>query len=81
MPGAMVIINTDIGCESRVLEELARMSEVESAYIVFGVYDIMAKVNAVDMDALEELISERVRNIKGIRSTLTLFINREHRKG
>jgi DNA-binding Lrp family transcriptional regulator len=81
MPGAIVIINTDIGCESQVLEELVRMSEVESAYIVYGVYDIVAKVNAVDLDALEELVSDRVRRIKGIRSTLTLVINREHRKG
>ena len=77
MPSAVIVINSEIGRESEVFEKLVGFSEVECAYIVFGVYDIVAKCNAVDMEALEELISERIRRVSSVRSTLTLIVSRE----
>jgi DNA-binding Lrp family transcriptional regulator len=81
MPSAVIVINSEIGRESGILEELMRFSEVENAYIVYGVYDVIAKCNAVDMEALEELISERIRKVPGVRSTLTLVVSKEFKKG
>lgn len=81
MPSALIIINTDIGRESTVVESLDKMKEVDFAYIVYGVYDIVAKVTASDMDILESVISDKVRRIEGVRSTLTLVISGEHRGG
>ncbi|HSV42063.1 MAG TPA: Lrp/AsnC ligand binding domain-containing protein [Methanomassiliicoccales archaeon] len=81
MPEVIIIINTDVGKEGDVLKELTNIPEVESAYIVYGVYDLVAKVNTKDMDQLNLMISDRIRRIAGVRSTLTLVISKEHRKG
>jgi len=81
MPSAIVIINTEIGKEAAVMEGLSRMKDVERAYVVYGVYDIVAKLAAPDMDTIERMISEHVRKIDGVRSTLTLIVSKELNRG
>jgi DNA-binding Lrp family transcriptional regulator len=81
MPSAVIIINTDIGKESIVLNNLGNLKEVDFAYIVYGVYDIVAKVTAPDMDMLESVISDSIRKSEGVRSTLTLIISKNHHGG
>ncbi|MFA5313204.1 MAG: Lrp/AsnC ligand binding domain-containing protein [Methanomassiliicoccales archaeon] len=78
---AVIIINTDIGKEASVQNSLGDLKEVDFAYVVYGVYDIVAKVTAPDMDMLENLIYEKVRKIDGVRTTLTLIISGERRGG
>jgi DNA-binding Lrp family transcriptional regulator len=80
MPGAIVLINTDIGKEAIVMEGLRSMAEVENAQVVYGVYDIVVKVEAADMDSLDDVISKMIRNLAGVRSTLTLVVNRDYRR-
>jgi DNA-binding Lrp family transcriptional regulator len=41
---------------------------------VYGVYDIMIKVEADSMDKLKEFISSKIRRVKGVKSTLTMLI-------
>ncbi|MCC2649171.1 MAG: putative transcriptional regulator, AsnC family [Nitrososphaeraceae archaeon] len=47
---------------------------VKEAYTVYGVYDIMIKVEADSMDKLKEFISSKIRRVKGVKSTLTMLI-------
>jgi DNA-binding Lrp family transcriptional regulator len=77
MPAAIVLINSEIGRETDILDHLCKMPEVEKAFLVYGVYDVVAKVQAETMDALEAAITTKVRKLKGIRSTLTLIVSRE----
>jgi DNA-binding Lrp family transcriptional regulator len=42
---------------------------------VYGVYDIVAKVEADSMDHLKEVISRKVRRLDKIRSTLTEVVS------
>lgn len=77
MPGAIVIINTDIGQETSVLEALSHIPQVQNAYVVFGVYDLVAFVSAPSMEELETLLSVRLRKVPGVRSTLTLVVSKE----
>ncbi|MCE5296164.1 MAG: Lrp/AsnC ligand binding domain-containing protein [Euryarchaeota archaeon] len=81
MQSAVIIINTDIGMEASVQNVLGDLKEVDFAYVVYGVYDIVAKVTAPDMDILENLIYEKIRKIEGVRTTLTLIISGERRGG
>jgi len=60
MPTAFVLVNTEIGCEEEILEELKKIPNVKEAYAVYGVYDIIAKVEANTMDELKEVISWRI---------------------
>jgi len=71
---AIVLINTDAGGEEEVFEKLKSMEEVVEAYIVYGVYDIVIKVETDNMDKLKNFISNSVRKIPKVRSTLTMII-------
>jgi DNA-binding Lrp family transcriptional regulator len=77
MPTAIVLINSEIGKEMDILNELCKMPEVEKAFLVYGVYDVVARVRAETMDQLESSVTTKVRKLKGIRSTLTLIVSRE----
>ncbi|MEM2687456.1 MAG: Lrp/AsnC ligand binding domain-containing protein [Thermoproteota archaeon] len=41
--------------------------------MVFGVYDIITKVEAENSEKLKEFISRYIRKIEGVRNTLTLM--------
>jgi len=68
---AYLLINVDLGSEKEVLNEIRRLPMVKEAYEIYGVYDIVAKVEAEDMDKLKES-ARKIRHINHIRSTLTL---------
>jgi DNA-binding Lrp family transcriptional regulator len=72
MPVAFVFINAETGAEDEIMKELRRIPEIKEAYAVYGVYDIVAKVEAEAMDKLRETIARKVRKVDGIRSTLTM---------
>ena len=69
MPIAFVLINTETGSESEVLESLKKIDAMQEAYMVFGVYDVVAKVEADTMDKLEEIVTWHVRRLDKVRST------------
>jgi DNA-binding Lrp family transcriptional regulator len=50
---AFALINTETGSEDEVLQSLKEVEEVKEAYILYGVYDIMAKIQAESMDELK----------------------------
>lgn len=74
MPLAFVLINAEIGSEGEILKELRKMEHVKEAYLVYGVYDIVAKVEADTMDKLKEFTSFKVRRLNKVRSTLTMIV-------
>ena len=73
MPTAFVLINTEIGSECEVLNELKKIDAVKEAYMVYGVYDVVAKVDA-DMEKLKEIVTWNVRRLDKVRSTLTMIV-------
>jgi len=74
VPAAFVLINAEIGSEDEVLKELRKMDNVKEAYVVYGVYDIVAKVEAETMDKLKEVVTWKVRRLNKVRSTLTMIV-------
>jgi DNA-binding Lrp family transcriptional regulator len=77
MPMAFVLINTEIGSESAVLGALKKIDAVKEAYMVYGVYDVVAKVRADTMDKLKEIVTWHVRRLDKVRSTLTMIVIEE----
>ncbi len=73
MPMAFVLINTEMGSETEVLGALRKIANVKEAYIVYGVYDIVAKVEAESMDKLKDIITWNIRRLNKVRSTLTMM--------
>ncbi len=74
MPIAFVLINTRLGAESEVVKKLLEIDGVEEAYTVYGVYDIVAKIVADDLDKLREIITWKIRRIDKILSTTTMVV-------
>ena len=74
MATAFVLINTELGSEKEVLDELRKIDAVEESYRVYGVYDIIAKVSADTMDNLKEIVTWKVRLINKLRTTLTMIL-------
>ncbi len=77
MPIAFVLINTEIGSESDVLKTLKNVEGVREAYSVYGVYDIIAKIEADSMDKLKDIVTWRIRRLDKVRSTLTMIVIEE----
>ncbi len=77
MPKAIILANSEVGTETKIVELLADLKEIEEVYMVYGVYDIVIKIHADTMEILETLITQRIRRIPGIRSTLTLIVSRQ----
>jgi DNA-binding Lrp family transcriptional regulator len=74
MPLAFVLINAEICSENAVLAELKKIENVKEANVVYGVYDIIAKVEADTMDKLKAMVTWRVRRLDKVRSTLTMIV-------
>ncbi|HDO20280.1 MAG: Lrp/AsnC ligand binding domain-containing protein [archaeon GB-1867-097] len=81
MPEAFVLINTQIGGEHEVLRRILKVDEVDQAYLVYGVYDIVAKVKAETMEKLRDAITWKIRKMDKVMSTITMIVIEGHRKG
>jgi DNA-binding Lrp family transcriptional regulator len=68
-----VLINSEIGAEEEVLAALRLIEEVKEAYMVYGVYDIIAKIVAPSMDTIKTTILNQIRGVADVRSTLTMI--------
>jgi DNA-binding Lrp family transcriptional regulator len=74
MPIAFVLINAEIGSEEEVLNSLKGVEGVKEAYIVYGVYDIVAKIEAETMDKLKDVVTWHIRRLNKVRSSLTMIV-------
>jgi len=72
---AYVLIGVEIGASEEVLRELRGMPEVKESYGVYGVYDIIVKVEAEDMPSLKDVVSSKIRRIDRVRNTVTMIIS------
>jgi DNA-binding Lrp family transcriptional regulator len=71
---AFVLINAEIGAENEVLKDLKAITEVKEAHMVYGVYDIIARVVTDTMQELKDTISWKIRRLDKVRSTLTMIV-------
>ncbi|PUA33189.1 MAG: AsnC family transcriptional regulator [Zestosphaera tikiterensis] len=74
MPAALVLINTEIGSESDVMNALSKIDGVKEIYEVYGMYDIVVKVEAETHEALRELVINKIRRIPQVRGTTTMIV-------
>jgi DNA-binding Lrp family transcriptional regulator len=74
MPTAYVLINYEIGTEQNILNRLKNVPGVVEVSEVNGVYDIVVKIASDNLDSLKETITQHIRTIDSIRSTMTLIV-------
>jgi DNA-binding Lrp family transcriptional regulator len=75
MPLAYVLINTATGSEDKVLKELRKIKGIMEVHTLYGVHDIIAKVELQDRgDKLKEDMVWKIRRINEVQSTTTLIV-------
>lgn len=68
-----VLITTLPGQESMVRKALENVDLVTDHWMLFGEYDLLARVQADEEFALTRCIVEEIRQLPGIRETKTLI--------
>lgn len=69
---AYVLINTELGQEPIVEAALREIDAVKEVYTVYGVYDLIVKLETESMSELKDIIFASIRRLEHVRSTLTL---------
>ncbi len=77
MTTAFVLINVEAKKEDEVYQILLNTDEIEGIRQVFGQYDIIARIEAKDLQELRRLIIDKIRNVPGVMSTNTLIISEQ----
>ena len=79
MPVSYILINSDLGTDESIIikikEILAGEKEIEyEIQGVYGVYDIVLKLSSDNIDTLRSTISNKIRKITSVQSTLTMMV-------
>jgi DNA-binding Lrp family transcriptional regulator len=68
-----VLLNTEPSQMESVLKEVKEIDGVEEAYMVYGIYDICAKVKTEIPQELKGVVT-KIRSQDNVLSTLTLIV-------
>ena len=68
---AYVLIETAVGKTRDVMDSRGGASGMAAVDAVTGPYDIIAVVNAADLNAVGELVTDKVHTIGGVLRTVT----------
>lgn len=75
MVSAVVLLNTDLGVQDEVVDNLRLIDGVEEAHALYGVYDLLVKVRAKNIDELKTVTKSRIKQVAGVTSSLTLVLH------
>ena len=81
MPTAYVLLNSDLGSDESIITEVKQILADEDIKFevqgVYGVYDIILKLSSSDAENLRSIITNKIRKISKIQSTLTMMVIEE----
>ena len=85
MPTSYILINSDLGTDESIITKLKEILDVEKntqyeIQGVYGVYDIVLKLSSDDIDNLRSTITNKIRKITSVQSTLTMMVIEEQEK-
>ena len=79
LPISYILINSDLGTDESIIEKIKGILADESTIQyeiqgVYGVYDIVLKLSSDDIDTLRSTITNKIRKITSVQSTLTMMV-------
>ena len=78
---AYVLLNSDLGSDSSIINEVKQVLQDEDVKFevqgVYGVYDIVLKLSSDNAENLRAIITDKIRKISKIQSTLTMMVIQE----
>jgi len=85
VPIAYVLLNSDLGSDETIILKVKEILDNESSIDyevqgVYGVYDIVLKISSDSADNLRSVITNKIRRIDKVQSTLTMMVIEEQEK-
>jgi len=81
VPTAYVLLNSDLGTDESIINEVKQILVEEKVKFevqgVYGVYDIVLKLSSDDAEKLRAIITNKIRKISKVQSTLTMMVIEE----
>ncbi len=81
MSTAYVLLNSDLGSDSSIIDEIKPILQDEDVQYevqgVYGVYDIVLKLSSDNAENLRAIITNKIRKISKVQSTLTMMVIEE----
>lgn len=74
MVTAYLLVISESGAERKIVDNLLDVEGVEEVELVYGEYDIIAKIIVDEISQLSDFIIEKVRPIGHIKRTSTLIV-------
>ena len=79
LPTSYILINSDLGTDESIIVKIKEILAGESTIKyeiqgVYGVYDIVLKLTSNDIDTLRSTITNKIRKITSVQSTLTMMV-------
>ena len=79
MSTAYVLINSDLGKDIDIIAKIKEILESEKDISfeiqgVYGVYDIIVKISSDDSAHVRSIVTNQIRKIENIQSTLTMVV-------
>jgi AsnC family. len=77
-------LNSDLGTDVSIIAEIKQILVDEDVEFeirgVYGVYDIVLKLTSNDAEKLRAIITNKIRRISKVQSTLTMMVIEEQEK-
>ena len=67
------MINCEMGAEGTIVEGVKSLDSVKEVSGVFGNYDIIVKLECLDVEEMRETIATKIRLMSKVRCTTTLM--------
>ena len=85
MPTSYVLINSNLGTDveiiTKIKDMLADQKDVEFEINgVYGVYDIIVKLSSDNSEKLRSIVTNDIRKIENVQSTLTMMVIEQQEK-
>ena len=85
MPTSYVLINSNLGTDVQIIKEvkelLANQSDVKlEIQGVYGGYDIIVKLSSDNGEKLRSIVTDDIRKIENVQSTLTMLVIEQQEK-
>ena len=82
VPTAYVLLNSDLGSDETIISKVKEILDKEKkaqyeVQGVYGVYDIVLKITSEKTDDLRSIITNKIRKIDKVQSTLTMMVIEE----
>ena len=77
MPTAYILVNCTLGSEEKIISELTNLPDVKEVRGTYGVHDVFVKVRSNDTESMNNAITNKIRKVPGITSTVTLVVIEE----